>query len=95
MNQETLKSIVERAETVDVLGEDVKPLIFAAAELGFPAYYFAIEILNKRGVKKHVLDSYGNLCRDFHSRVVNERQRQEGRPADRPDYLAEALERHL
>ena len=80
MTKETLRSVVRRAETVDVLADNLKPLIYAAAELGIVELFGIIDILNKRGVKKHVLNSYGKLCLNSYLLEEKERQRQAARP---------------
>lgn len=76
MTKETMASLIQRAETIDVLADNLKPLIDAAAERGLAQLFGIIDILNRRGVKKHLLNSYGKFCRAWYS-VQEEKARQQ------------------
>jgi len=63
MIREPLSSLVQRADTIDVLADNLKPLIDAAAKCGLEELFTINQILNRRGVKIGVLEDYGLLRR--------------------------------
>ena len=63
MTKEIFGSLVERARAADVLADNLKVLIDAAAERGLEELFIIVQILNRRGVKIRVLEDYGLLRR--------------------------------
>ena len=75
MSKETFKSLVERARIADILADNLKPLIDAAAKCGLEELFTINQILNRRGIKIRVLEEYGLLRRKHYEFAERARQR--------------------
>lgn len=88
MNNENLIALYERARTIDILADDLKALIDAAAQLGIIELAETTKILNKRGVKMWAMRKYGESRRKYHAL----RQREQQESAN--EQLRQSLPRH-
>lgn len=67
MKTETTKALFNRAETIDILADDLKVLLDAAAQMGIIELAGISQILNQRGIKMGILREYGESRRKYHA----------------------------
>ena len=81
MSNETGRLLIEPAKSVDVLADDLKRLIDAAAESDLLALIAVKFVLNNRGVKRHLLNSYADSRLRLHLLDEDDPRRQAARKA--------------
>ena len=83
-----MASLIERAQTIDILADDLTVLLDTAARLGRLELATITQILSKRGIKVHILRKYGESRRKLHAlrQRVMETERLEKAKTPTADY---------